>query len=464
MDSEMRILVLDDEEDFARGLSRVLQTAFSSHACSYVTSTEECLQVLRNQETAVLLTDLRMPERDGLEVLARALELQPTINVIVLTAYGSIERAVEALKTGAYDFLTKPLDHDHLFCQVHKALERYGLLLENQRLRLQAGDFQQEETIVGESLAARRLKETLSTVAQNDYTVLIQGESGTGKELAAKIIHDLSPRQKAPLITVNCPAIPDSLLESELFGHVKGAFTGAERDSKGLFRSADKGTILLDEIGAISPGIQTKLLRVLQEQEVRPVGSSESHRVDVRILAATNQDLKSKIKAGLFREDLYYRLNVLYLHLPTLQSRRDDIPLLTSTFLNLVCREMNIETKTITPEALSFLAARDWPGNVRELLNFIRRLVVFCPGEEIGLNQVRFLENNLGLQWNPEEHIVPYKEAKAMLIDDFTKTYVQDLLQKTQGNVSEAARLSGLERVSLQKILKRLQIASEDFR
>ncbi|MCF8038650.1 MAG: sigma-54 dependent transcriptional regulator [Desulfohalobiaceae bacterium] len=457
MDAETRILVLDDEKDFAIGLSRVLKAAFSNHVCSYVTSPSECFNILRKQETAVLLTDLRMPGMDGLQVLAKALELQPLINVIVLTAYGSIERAVEALKNGAYDFLTKPLDHDHLFCQVQKALERHHLVTENERLRQKAQAGREYSLIIGESQAMLKLKQALAMVAQNDYTVLIQGESGTGKELAARVIHDLSSRAGQKLVMVNCPAIPDHLLESELFGHTKGAFTGADHNREGLFKEADTGTILLDEIGDISLSIQIKLLRVLQDQEIRPVGSNQSQRVNVRILATTNQDLSAKIHNGTFREDLYYRLNVLNIHVPPLRERKEDIPLLVHSLVHSVCQEMGIEPKTVTSGAMSSLAAREWPGNVRELLNFVRRMVVFCPGQAIDLEKIRFVEKG-NLVGDSEEGLQPYKEAKARVLEDFTLTYIQDVLSRTQGNISQAARLSGLERVSLQKIMRRFNI------
>ena len=301
-------------------------------------------------------------------------------------------------------------------------------------------------------------------MAGTDANVLISGESGTGKELASRVIHGLSQRRNNQLVTVNCPAIPDHLLESELFGHVKGSFTGAESDHKGLFMTADKGTILLDEIGDISPSVQTKLLRVLQEQEVRPVGANQSIQVDVRVLATTNQNLQHKMQSGSFREDLYYRLNVLNITLPSLRDRKEDIPLLTHTFIRKACDELQIGVKTITPEALSTLSARQWPGNIRELLNFVRRLVVFCPREEIDLGLIRFL--NDGDHGPPEENesFKPYKEAKNQLIEDFTRSYVMDVLARSKGNVSEAARMSGLDRVSLQKILRRLHIPAERFR
>jgi DNA-binding NtrC family response regulator len=309
----------------------------------------------------------------------------------------------------------------------------------------------------------KRLKDSIAAVAVSDYTVLITGESGTGKEMVARAIRSMSSRSAGPFLQVNCPAIPDQLLESELFGHVKGAFTGADRSHKGLFVSANGGTLLLDEIGDIPMNIQTKLLRVLQEQEVRPVGSSQSVRVDVRILASTNKDLEQKMKDGLFREDLFYRLNVLSVYVPPLDKRTEDIPLLAHHFLTQACRELRLMPKEIAPEVLAYLASRPWPGNVRELQNFMRRLAVFSQGDVIDLPLVRLSESRPAEEDQPAG-LPPYKDAKARVMDEFTRNYVTELLKKTSGNISEAARLSGLERVSLQKILKRLDIHAASFR
>jgi len=285
----------------------------------------------------------------------------------------------------------------------------------------------------------------------------VRGESGTGKELVASSIHRLSSRSARPLVRVNCPAIPEHLLESELFGHIKGAFTGAERSRKGLFLSASGGSILLDEIGDIPLTVQTKLLRVLQEHEIRPVGSSETVTVNVRILATTNQDLEARIQAGTFREDLFYRLNVLTVATPPLRDRADDIPLLAATFLEQCCAEMRLPAKVLGPEVVACLAARRWPGNVRELQNFLRRLAVFCPTSQVDMNHLRQAEGgNAHCPPSALDQLAPYKQAKAKVLDDFTRRYLEQVLEKTGGNVSEAARVSGIERVSLQKIIRRM--------
>jgi DNA-binding NtrC family response regulator len=461
------ILVVDDQPDFTRGMVRLLAAPFPGVDILEAGSGEAALAILRKRPVRVLLTDLRMPGLSGLDLLARALELDPTVSVVLLTGHGDIETAVSALKSGAYDFLTKPVETDRLTAVLAKALERGRLLIENIRLRslvTAASEAPGLAGMLGESPAMRRVKETLAAVAASDYTVLIRGESGTGKELAARAVHDLSRRAKGPYLSVNCPAIPDQLLESELFGHVKGAFTGAERDRKGLFLTAGGGTLVLDEIGDISHGIQTKLLRVLQEREIRPVGSSRSLAVDTRVVASTNRNLEAHIRDGSFREDLFYRINVLTVHLPPLRERREDIPLLTRAFLSRSLAEMGLPQKEMSPGALAHLCTREWPGNVRELLNFVRRLAVFGQDAVIDLSLVLFVENRSQAAAAREEELSPYMEAKARVMDGFTRAYVEELLRKTGGNISEAARKSGLERVSLQKILRRLAIDAADFR
>jgi DNA-binding NtrC family response regulator len=461
MEKKIGVLIVDDQEDFAHGLCRLIGSHFLDVMCFAVRSGQDALDILEREPIALMITDLRMPEMDGLQLLDRALEIEPTVSVVLLTGYGSVETAVQALKTGAYDFLTKPIDQELLFRVVEKGLERSRLLSENFRLKSLAGACELDQVIIGQSKGTQRLKETICAVAGSDYTVLILGESGVGKELVAKMIHKMSPRANKPLVCVNCPAIPGELLESELFGHVKGAFTGANRNRKGLFLAANGGSILLDEIGDISPQIQTKLLRVLQDQEIRPVGSSTAHKVNVRILASTNQDLESKIKDNSFREDLYYRLNVLTIDVPPLRERKEDIPLLVQHFVPKTCKELNIPPKEVSPEVMAWLSSQDWPGNIRELINFVRRLVVFSGGESIDMPVLSLITKGTGEK--PIE-LKPYKQAKAEVVDNFTRNYVTVLMRKTKGNVSEAARLSGLERVSLQKILKRLNINAREFR
>ncbi len=464
MPEPQTILIVDDEKDFSRGLCRLLGRKFPECRCLDADSGAKALSILENNQIGLMLTDLRMPSMTGDELLARALAMAPNLTVVLMTAFGDVQTAVRALKSGAYDFLLKPLDNDAFFRVVERGLERNRLLCENLSLKSLAKNCVPSRPLIGQSRAMSRLKETIATVAQTDYTVLIRGESGVGKELVARMIHELSPRTKQSMVTVNCPAIPSELLESELFGHTKGAFTGADSSSKGLFLSADHSTLLLDEIGDIAPAIQTKLLRVIQEMEIRPVGSTTSTRVDVRILASTNQDLEHKIKDGSFREDLFYRLNVLTIDVPPLRERSRDIPLLAQFFILRTCREMSIEEKQIDPEVLSYLTSKNWPGNVRELINFIRRLVLFSRGDRITMSSVSLVEGTGNLPTDHPKGITPYKQAKTEVVDQFTRTYVTDILEKTSGNVSEAARQSGLERVSLQKIIRRMDISAQDFR
>ena len=467
MTDSPRVLIVDDQPDFAKGLVRLLAPKLPEASLSCVLSGEAALADLAGAPCDVMVTDLRMPGLTGLDLLPKALALAPNLGIVLVTAHGDIDSAVLALKAGAYDFLTKPVDSDHLARVIAKGLERAGLLRENRRLRAAVAACGAESGLLGQSPAVRHIKDTIAAVAASDYTVLIRGESGTGKELAARAIHAQSRRAGGPFLSVNCPAIPDQILESELFGHVRGAFTGAERDRRGLFVAANGGILVLDEIGDIPMSVQTKLLRVLQEREVRPVGSSKSIPVDVRILASTNQDLEARILDKTFREDLYYRLNVLTLRLPPLRDRRDDIPLLATAFLERACREMGIGDKEFSPEGLAALAGRDWPGNVRELFNFVRRLTVFSHSDVISQAAVAAADSDSGNGTEPRDDdapAAPYLEAKAHVVDAFTRRYVERLLGQTRGNISEAARLSGLERVSLQKILRRLGIAAEGFR
>ena len=468
--SEHTVLIVDDEGDFARGLARLIGGHFPGIDVKAAQSGPEALKVLAESFVQVMVTDLRMPEMTGLQLLTEALALHPGLSVVVLTAYGTIENAVEAVRVGAYDFLTKPIEPDHLFRVVEKGLERSRLLEENNRLREILSRQEVGGELVGEGPAMRQLKRTVAAVAQSEYTVLVRGESGTGKELVARLIHRLGARAARPFISVNCPSIPENLLESELFGYVKGAFTGADRDHKGLFAAANKGSMHLDEIGDIAPSVQTKLLRVLQDGEVRPVGSSRSVQTDVRLIASTNQDLEAAIRDKTFREDLYYRLNVLSITLPPLRERVEDIPLLAAYFFRKACREMGMPEKEIDPEVLHWMSGNPWPGNVRELQNFVRRMTVFSTAERVDMNLVRLVCQGGGpAPGSPCAHAsVPalgeYKVAKAEAVAAFTDTYIRELLAQTRGNVSEAARVSGLSRVALQKILNRMGESAAKYR
>jgi DNA-binding NtrC family response regulator len=458
-----RILIVDDERDFARGLCRLIENEFSGARALFSCTGQEGLAELSARGADLMITDLCMPGMDGMAVLKQALEIDPGLSIIMLTAHGAIGTAVEAVKLGAYDFLTKPVEPEDLFRVVRRGLERGLLSRENARLReLLKG---RENLLIGESPAILRLRESVAAIAQSDYPVLVRGESGSGKELVVRMVHTLSPRAGRPFIALNCPAIPENLLESELFGHERGAFTGADRSRDGLFVTAGKGTIHLDEIGDISHNVQTKLLRVLQEHELRPLGSSRTVRVEARVVASTNQDLESKIASREFRQDLYYRLNVLTITVPPLRERMEDVPLLAQYFLDKACTEMRIPPKIASPEVLGWLVRKEWPGNVRELQNVMRRLAVFCPGERVEMQAVRLAEPGQNVSSQDDgSAVMAYKDAKAHVVHQFTVGYVRELLKSTGGNVSEAARQSGLSRVALQKILARMEMDPEAFR
>jgi len=465
---QSRLLIVDDEQDLRTGLERMLARRLPRVSIVSMGDGRQALELLGREEVDLLLLDILMPGMSGIEVLDEARRLAPDLTVVLMTAYGSIEMAVDAMRRGAWDFITKPFDLENLERVLRKGLERGMLVRENRRLRQQVRESPGGRELIGQSVIMQRMWQTIQTAARTDYPVLIRGESGTGKELVARGLHAQSRRAGRPLVMVNCPAIPEHLLESELFGYRRGAFTGAERDHDGLFVEADGGSICLDEIGDISVVMQTKLLRVLQEQEIRPLGAGGARRVDVRVIACTNQDLERRMREHSFREDLFYRLNVVTLRTPTLAEIRDDIPLLADHFVRQVCRELSLPPKRCVPETMSALMARPWPGNVRELQNVMRRAVLFCPHEEI---RPEYLFGTGGGEamprttapWTPET-VVPYKEARERMLDDFTAQYIGQVLACTGGNVSRAARMSGLTRAALQKIMRRRRITSAEFR
>jgi DNA-binding NtrC family response regulator len=404
-----------------------------------------------------------MPEMNGLQLMTEIQRRHPAIKVIILTGFGTIEKAVEAVRLGAHDFLTKPVASEQLYRTVGKAADFIRLEWENRRLRellAQEG----KENLLGESNSMRLVRQSIEAVAGSDYPVLIEGESGTGKELAARMVHRLSRRAGKPYVAVNCPAIPDTLLESELFGYCRGAFTGADRDREGLFLAADHGTLHLDEIGDISQSMQTKLLRFLQEGEVRPVGSARTLATDVRIIASTNRSLAEKVAGNSFRADLYYRLNVIAIHMPPLRERVEDIALLSRYFLEKTLVEMHIDGMAIEPEVLSYLSTKEWPGNVRELQNTIRRLVVFSGRDNISMASVRRIEKPGQPGFAGFGEMGPYKSMKSLVADRFSRSYIEQLLTATGGNVSEASRVSGLSRMAIQKLGLRLGIDLGRFR
>ena len=459
------LLIIDDEQDMLQLLKRSLEPEMG---CNVRTASngEEALKMLASEPLDLVLLDMRMPGMDGLEVLQRIRSKHSWLTVIMMTAHGCIETAVQAIKMGAYDFITKPFDHEALVWTLNKALERSRLLRENLKLQRHAHCHQAFQNLVGRSAKMQRVYESVQMVAKTDLTVFISGESGTGKDLVSRAIHALSDRRDRSYVAVNCPTVPENILESELFGYKKGAFTHATQNKIGLFQEAHGGSIFLDEIGDISPAIQTKLLRVLQEKEIKPLGDTKSIHVDVRVIASTNRNLPEKIKRAEFREDLFYRLNVLPIELPPLRERREDIPLLVDHFLEKHCGDLKKPRKNLSVTLMDKFLRAPWEGNVRELENVIIRGILFSPEEEIRPEHVGFQQAMEETSPIHDETLnnLDYREAKEEALRRFHSSYIGKILSNTQGNVSQAARLCGLERQGLQQIMRRYGIRSDKFR
>ena len=448
-----RILVVDDDPNMLEVIRARVEA--EGYAALAVPTAEEALAAARDGAFHLAITDLKLASADGLELMESLLTLDPDLPVIILTAYGSIESAVAAIKKGAYSYLTKPFDPKALLLNVRNALDKRRLAFQVRNLKTLVEEKYGFANIIGRSPKMLRVFEKISQIARTDFTVCIYGESGTGKELAAKAIHIHSPRQNGPFIAVSCAALPETLLESELFGHEKGAFTDARQARKGLFALADKGTIFLDEIGETSPSVQVKLLRVLQEQEFKPVGGERTQKVDVRVIAATNKDLKKEVEAGRFREDLYYRIQVIPLDLPPLRERRDDIPLLAEHFLKIYSRKLGKTIEGITPEAVRKMMQHDWPGNVRELENKIEYAVAMSAGRRVVPEDI-LLSGPDG----PEQEMPAFDKAK----EEFEKEYLRRLLAMTSGNLQEAVRIAQRQRSGLYHLAKKYGLKPADWR
>ena len=460
------VMIVDDEPDMLSMLRLVIE---KKCACDVISAPSGivALEQLVQCRPEVILSDIKMPDLDGLELLKRIKEHDRTISVVIMTGYGTIDIAVQSLKDGAYDFLQKPFEKDHLVRVIRNGLERTALLRANYQLRERLSDLAQPEGFIGQSPALKRVLDLLARVADTDATVLIRGESGTGKELAARALHNLSNRKKRPMITVNCPALPENVLESELFGYSKGAFTGATQEKKGIFLEADGSTILLDEIADIPVSVQTKLLRVLQEKEFQPLGQNKTIKVDVRVVASTNQDLEAKIRVGEFREDLFYRLNVVTIVMPNLEEMKEDIPLLIHHFLTQFKRQYDRDELVLSPDLLQHLCQRKWPGNVRELQNSIKRIVLLATRGRVDLADVNGPDdNNKQPETNTFENVLSsdYNDAKAEIVTRFSVSYLRNLLTRHGGNVTKAAADCGLDRQALQRLMRRYGIVSTDFK
>ena len=459
-----RLLIVDDEPDMLRLLTRSVGQALD---CEVVTAGNgrDALTCFETQPFDLALLDIRMPGMDGLELLEKLQARRPGFTVVMMTAFGAIEVAVNALRKGAYDFITKPFDHDELVHHLQNALERGRLLSENRELKAQVRGAKVFHGLVGASPPMQAVFDRLAMLAKSDITVLITGRSGTGKNLAARALHDLSSRREGPFVRVSCPTVPENILESELFGYAKGAFTHAMADRRGLFQEADGGTIFLDEIGDVSPAIQAKLLQVLEDKEFRPLGRNRSVKVDVRVVAATNSDLKSRMSEGRFREDLYYRLCVVEVGMPPLSERPDDIPLLVDHFLTRHSLAAGEAAKRVAPELLAQLVAHPWPGNVRELENLIRRGVVMSGGDEVTPEAVGWQAAACVADLETDDlSTIPYRVAKEEVLSQFNRRYIRRALEKTSGNVTRAAKRSRIERQSFQQIMRKYDIRSESFR
>lgn len=458
------VLIVDDETDLLNGLKRTIDMEMDCDVLVAANSLD-AVELVKNEPIDVILADIYMPEMDGTALLHTVSKLDPLITVIMMTAYGTIGMAVEAIKSGAYDFIQKPFEERQLIHLLKKGLELNRLVRENVRLMKRVCEREPFENMVGRSEPMLKVFHTIQMLAKTDVTVLILGETGTGKDLSARAIHTLSRMRHRNMVPVNCPALPENILESELFGYRKGAFTNAVSDQKGLFDEANGSTIFLDEIGDLTLPLQAKLLRVLQEKEIKPLGDINTYKVDVRIIASTNQDLKKKMEAKLFRNDLYYRLNVAKLTMPSLREIKEDIPLIVEHLLKKIACEQDVPAKKITPETMNHFLAREWPGNIRELENTIRGLIAVEPGPVIDIKSLRLKERTEKIYCIEDINISkPYKLLKDRVLREFTTTYVDSLLRETRGNISRAARISGIMRQSLQKIISKYKIDMEKFR
>ncbi len=450
--SSEKILVVDDDGNLLKLIRLRLELA--GYNVITAENEDEAMARVREGVFSLSIVDLKLVRKDGISLMEEMHSLNPYMPVIILTAHGSIESAVEAMKRGAFNYLNKPFDPQELLLQIKRAMENHRLISEVKRLEEFLKDRYDFKNIIARSEKMRRVFEQVSNVARTSSTIYISGESGTGKELIAKAIHFASERKDKPFVAINCAAIPETLLESELFGYEKGAFTHAIRTYKGIFAQSHEGTIFLDEIGDMPMTIQAKLLRVLQEKRFYPLGSGRPVEVDVRVIVATNKDLEAEVKNGSFREDLFYRVHVVPVHLPPLRERKEDIPMLAEHFVVELSRKMKKDIKGISAMAMQRLMLYDWPGNVRELENTIEHAAAITRhdilDEEIILPEKDF----------PAEPLMPFKEA----VEDFKRGYLVRLLAFTKGNVSKAANMAGRYRADFYNLLKKHNVKPEDFK
>jgi DNA-binding NtrC family response regulator len=463
MGSPAKVLVVDDDKVVLRAVSEILQR--EGYNVLAIDDAVEGLAASKDPSIDVAVLDIKMPNLSGLDLLRAVKQARPEVEVIMMTAFATVETAVEAVKAGAYDYLTKPFENiDDLSMTVAKAAERKALKDRARVLEEALTARDQFEDLIGQSAQMRAVFKMVETVSYSGATVLVQGESGTGKELVARAIHYRSPRKDKPFVAVNCSALTETLLESELFGHIKGSFTGATGNKKGLFEAADGGTIFLDEIGDVPPATQVRLLRVLQEGEVKRVGASDTIRVDVRVIAASNVDLAKAREQGKFREDLYYRLNVITIQLPPLRDRPEDVPLLAQHFLKMYADKMGKQVSGISAAAMEALTCNRWVGNVRELENVIERAVVLTSNQLIDVDDLPpgFREAPKGageVEVFSLAHL-PYAQAKRLAMRAFERRYLSALLERSGNNVSSAARAAGVDRSNFRRLLKQYDVGN----
>ena len=460
-----RILIVDDEKDMLVLLKRIIEEK-TSHIVETEYDPLKVVELLRKQQFDIIITDLKMPKMDGIAILDMVKNIQPSAFVVIMTAYATIETAIEATRKGAFDYISKPFRKERILITIDKAMEWQKLTQENITLRNSLRQKKEFLPIIDFSPPITSITKMIAQVAKSTATILISGESGTGKELVAKAIHSHSNRKNKPFITVNCTAMPEQIIESELFGHVKGSFTGAWKDKRGIVEEADQGTLFLDEIGALNMAMQAKLLRLLQEGEYKPVGGLTTKQADIRFVAATNQDLKKLIEAKQFREDLYYRLNVINLHLPPLRDRKENIPILAYHFLEKFNSLNNKKIVGIDPEVISALMSKSWPGNIRELENCIERGVILCQSDTIKISDILpqepvahtspFVDRNI--------YTLPFKEAKKIITKTFHSKYINWILKQNKGNISKAAEQAELQRQYLHRLIKEEDINTEIFK
>lgn len=456
-----RILVIEDDEEMLENYSRLLKRM--DYECIVEKDSVKAAEELSRLSPDVILTDLRMPGKSGLDILTASRELNPDLPVILITAYANIPTAVEAVKQGAFDFIAKPFTSEQLRIAIERAMRQKTLTDENRQLKEQLKAFSMIDEIIGKSPAIQEVIEVIKRVSKADANILITGESGTGKELVAKAIHARSLRKSETFVPVDCASLPENLLESELFGYEKGAFTGANTSKPGLFETAHGGTLFLDEIGEIPMTMQVKLLRAIQERQVRRLGSNKFISIDVRIISATNREIKKSIQGKIFREDLYYRLNVIHISVPPLRERRGDIPVLALHFMDRFAVLNKKDIRSISPDAMEVLERYSWPGNVRELQNIMERAVVLCDADKITIEdlpkEVRMAQPPLNILY-PVENLL-YKDAKEAWLAAFERNYLTSLLKGTSGNISRAAQKAGIDRKTIHRLIKRYKLNAE---